>query len=52
MAEIEFIYNGMNINIKCNLNEKMKDIYNRFKDKINLKNNNIYYTYNGQVLKD
>ena len=30
----------------------MKDIYNRFKDKINLKNNNIYYIYNGQILKD
>ena len=52
MAEIEFIYYGININIKCNLNEKMKDIYNRFKDKVNLKNNNIYYTYNGEILKD
>ena len=52
MVEIEFIYYGININIKCNLNEKMKDIYNRFMDKVNLKNNNIYYTYNDQILND
>ena len=49
MAEVEFIYNGINTIIQCNLNEKMKDIYNRFKDKVNLKNKNIYYTYNGKV---
>ena len=49
MAEVEFAYNGINTTIQCNLNEKMKEICKRFKDKIGLNNNNIYYSYNGQV---
>ena len=48
MVEVEFAYNGINTTIQCNLNEKMKEICKRFKDKIGL-NNNIYYSYNGQV---
>ena len=37
MAEVEFIYNGGNINIHCNKNDKMKDICEKFinKSKIN-----------------
>ena len=49
MAEVEFTYNGINTTIQCNLNEKMKDICKRFKVKVNINNNNIYYSYNGQV---
>ena len=49
MVEVEFAYNGINTTIQCNLNEKMKEICKRFKDKIGLNNNNIYYSYNGQV---
>ena len=49
MAEVEFTYNGINTIIQCNLNEKMKDICKRFKVKVNINNNNIYYSYNGQV---
>ena len=52
MAEVEFIYNGTKTIIQCNLNEKMKDIYKRFKDKIGLNNKNLYYSYNGQVRID
>jgi len=49
MAEVEFIYNEMKISIQCELNDKMKDIFNKLKDKIDIKNKNIYYSYNGQV---
>ena len=50
MAEVEFIYNGTKTIIQCNLNEKIKDISKRFKDKINLTNKNINYTYNGNLV--
>ena len=50
MAEVEFIYNGITTVIQCNINEKMKDICQRFKDKVNINNNmNIFYSYNGKV---
>ena len=49
MAEVEFIYNGIKTVIQCNINEKMKDICQRFKDKVNIDNNmNIFYSYNGK----
>ena len=45
MAQIEFTYNGINTIIQCLLNEKLKDIIQRFKDKIELNNNkNLIYT--------
>ena len=50
MAEVEFIYNGTKTIIQCNLNEKIKDISKRFKDKINLTNKNINFTYNGNLV--
>ena len=30
MAEIEFIFNNIKLNIQYNINEKMKDLCNRF----------------------
>ena len=50
MVEIEFMYNGINTIIQCNLNEKIKDICKRFIDKANLNNININYTYNGKLV--
>ena len=49
MAEVEFIYNGLRTIIQCNLKEKMKDISKRFKDKMNINKQNIYYSYNGKI---
>ena len=50
MAQIEFTYNGINTIIQCLLNEKLKDIIQRFKDKIELNNNkNLIYTYDGKI---
>ena len=50
MSEVVFIYNGINTIIQCNLNEKIKDICKRFKDKVNLNDKNINYTYNGKLV--
>ena len=50
MAQVEFSYNGVNTTIHCNINEKMKDICQRFKDKVELdKNRKIFYSYNGNI---
>ena len=50
MAEVEFIYNGIKAIIQCKVNEKMKDICQKFKEKAKInKNMNIFYSYNGKV---
>ena len=47
MAEAIFNYEGINTTIQCEINEKMKDIINRFLIKLEKKENNLYYLYNG-----
>ena len=50
MAEVEFIYNGVNTKIQCQTNEKLKDICQKFINKENINNNNIFYSYDGKLL--
>ena len=47
MAEAIFNYNGINTIIQCEMNEKLKDIIDRFLIKKENKENNLYYIYNG-----
>ena len=47
MAEAIFNYEGINTTIQCDMDEKMKDIIEKFKIKIQNKENNLYYLYNG-----
>ena len=47
MVEAIFNYEGINITIQCEINEKMKVIIDRFLIKIKYKENNLYYLYNG-----
>ena len=47
MAEAIFNYEGINTTIQCEINEKMKDIIDRFLIKLGKKENNLYYLYNG-----
>ena len=49
MAEAIFDYKGIKLIIQCKTNEKMKDIFKRFKDKAKIYNN-IFYFYNGKVI--
>ena len=50
MAEVEFIYNGISITIICKMNEKMKNICQKFKEQAHINNNaNILYAYDGKV---
>ena len=55
MAEISFIYEGgEKIIIQCNnLEEKIENIINKFKNKIKEEeNNNLYYIYNGDKINE
>ena len=49
-AEIEFIDNGAKTVIQCNINDKMKDICKKFREKANIREDiAILYSYNGKV---
>ena len=49
-VEIEFIYDGISTIIQCNSNEKMKNICQKFKDKVGIdKNRKVFYSYDGKV---
>ena len=50
MAQVEFSYEGVNTIIQCNLNEKMKGICKKFKDKTLIGIKILFYSYNGKVL--
>ena len=47
MSEIKFNYIGREIIIPCQKEEKMKNICQRFADKINNDINNLFFLYNG-----
>ena len=50
MAEIIFNYEGINTTIQCKVNDKMKDIINKFLVKINGNKNNLCFLYNGNKI--
>ena len=54
MAEVLFIYEGEKIIIQCNnLEDKMKDIINKFKNKVKKEeSNNLCYIYNGDIINE
>lgn len=43
---IYFYYKGMNFEFKCNINEKMENIINKFFEKKDEDKNNLYFIYN------
>jgi len=49
MVEVEFYYNEMKTIIQCKLNDKIKDISQKYLNKINEDKNNIYFSYNGNA---
>ena len=52
MAEIEFIYNGIKTVIQCNINEKMKDIINKFVIKIGKEIKSLYIIYDSNIINE
>ena len=51
MAEVIFNLEGNITMIQCELNDKMKDIIDKFLIKINKKGDNLYYLYNSNRIK-
>ena len=49
MSIVDFIYNGSHTLIQCNQGDKMRDIIEKFQNKITKKGKEIYYTYNGKM---
>ena len=52
MVEVEFIYDGNKTIIQSNINEKMNDIFNKYIIKIGKNINDIYFVYDGGIIKD
>ena len=44
--EITFTYNGINMTIECTKDQKFKDIYAKFKNKVNTEDKLLFYMYN------
>lgn len=47
MAIAELYYEGININIQCNQNDKMQQIFQKFLVKANINKNSAVFIYNG-----
>ena len=47
MAEVIFNYEGINTLIQCDINNTMKEIIDKFLIKLENKENNLFYLYNG-----
>ena len=52
MAEVIFLHVGVPINIQCKVNDKMKDIIKKLKEKVEITSGNVYFLYNGSVLNN
>ena len=53
MTEVEFTYEGIKTIVQCDINDKIKDIINKFLIKINKEENtDLYYLYNGTKIKE
>ena len=50
MAEIIFTYEGNQINIQCDKNQKMVEICNKLSTKIDLNKNSLIFLYGGNQL--
>ena len=47
MVEVVFNYEGIDTTIQCNLDDKMKDVIDKFLVKINGNEINLCFLYNG-----
>ena len=52
MKNIVFEYKGKSINIECNSNEKMKDIFDKLITKLEIEKKSIYFLYGGKKIEE
>jgi len=51
MAQIGFLFNGILTNIQYNINNKFKDIINKYASKTENNISKVYYLYSGQRIE-
>ena len=51
-VQIEFAYDGANTIIQCSNNDKLKDIFQNFKLKVQVERKNLIYMYNGKTIEN
>ena len=52
MAKVIFNYKGIETEIQCNINDKIKDIYKRYETKIGIDISKLYFIYNGNKINN
>ena len=52
MFQVEFSFNGNNTIIQCNSEDKMKKIIEKFKNKVNIETNSVYFLYKGGKINE
>ena len=53
MANIEFLLQGSTVMVACDIDEKIRDIFQKFRNKVGLnKNKRIFYLYSGRALNE
>jgi len=52
MVEVKFNFNEIQTIIQCNLNEKIEDVYKKYEIKIRKDISQLYFLYNGNIIKD
>ena len=52
MASIEFSYNGNNILIQCDINDKMEEIINKYILKSSIDKSSVVFLYSGNIINE
>ena len=52
MVKVILNYKGVETEIQCNLNEKIKDIFKRYSNKVEVDISKVYFIYNGNKIDD
>ena len=52
MSEIKILYKGYETIMVCQQNEKMGEIFKRFKNQVKAENKDLIYLYKGEIIKD
>ena len=50
MIQITFHYKGQNITIQSNLSEKIRDIFGKLSNKVQIEAKSLYYVYQGKMV--
>jgi len=52
MTKVIFTYEGIETIIECNSNEKIKNVFIRYVNKVRIDISNLYFVYNGRTIND